>query len=217
MTQDGLTRWLQQTASDTTEYEAKLADIKAGLGFSPLTGYIVALGVYDLERKQGTVYYQSDELGGDERVGVFTYRPRSEAAMLEEFWEGVAGYETIVTFNGRSFDIPFLLHRSVVCQVVPTIDLMRYRYLTQQVVPYHVDLADQLTFYGAMQKRPSLHLFCRSYGIESPKSHGVAGDDVASRGSNRQGFSQSRRPRRPVAQRHRELAAGPGQEVSASP
>jgi hypothetical protein len=179
VTQAGLTRWLHQTTSDTAEYEAKLLDIKAGLGFSPLTGYIVALGVYDLERKQGTVYYQSEEPSADERVGAFTYRSRSEAAMLEEFWEGVAEYETIVTFSGRSFDVPFLLHRSVICQVVPTIDLMRYRYLTQQVQPYHIDLADQLTFYGAIQKRPSLHMFCRAYGIESPKSHGIAGDDVA--------------------------------------
>ena len=30
-----------------------------------------------------------------------------------------------------------------------------------------------------MTRRPSLHLFCRAYGIESPKAGGVAGDDVA--------------------------------------
>ncbi len=140
---------------------------------------MVALGVYDLERKQGTVYYQNGSEATDERIGSFWYRARSEAAMLAEFWEGVAQYETIVTFNGRMFDIPFLLHRSVTNNVVPTVDLLRYRYLTQQVPPYHIDLEDQLTFYGAMTKRPSLHMFCRAYGIESPKSHGVAGDDVA--------------------------------------
>jgi 3'-5' exonuclease len=179
VTQEVLSRWLRQSASDTTEYDVKLAELKAGLGFSPLTGYIAALGVYDLERKQGTVYYQTDTSQEDERVGAFTYRPRNEAAMLAEFWDGVQQYEIVVTFNGRMFDVPFLLHRSIANSVVPTVDLMRYRYLTQQVVPYHIDLADQLTFYGAMSKRPSLHLFCRTYGIESPKSHGVAGDDVA--------------------------------------
>jgi hypothetical protein len=179
VTKSALTRWLQKTTTDAIEYEAKLNDIKNGLGFSPLTGFVVALGVYDLERKQGTVYYQNSSEATDERVGSFWYRARSEAAMLAEFWEGVAQYETIVTFNGRMFDIPFLLHRSVANNVVPTIDLMRYRYLTQQVPPYHIDLEDQLTFYGAMAKRPSLHMFCRAYRIESPKSHGVAGDDVA--------------------------------------
>jgi uncharacterized protein YprB with RNaseH-like and TPR domain len=179
VTQEVLTRWLRQSASDTTEYDVKLAELKAGLGFSPLTGCIVALGVYDLERKQGTVYYQGEDAEEDERVGAFWYRPRNEATMLEEFWDGVQQYEIVVTFNGRMFDVPFLLHRSIAYSVVPTVDLMRYRYLTQQVAPYHVDLQDQLTFYGAMAKRPSLHLFCRAYGIESPKSHGVAGDDVA--------------------------------------
>jgi len=35
-----------------------------------------------------------------------------------------------------------------------------------------------LTFYGAMYRRPSLHLFCRAFGIDSPKRD-VKGDDVA--------------------------------------
>ncbi len=179
VTKHTLTSWIRKTSSDAAEYEARLVDIEQGLGFSPLTGYVVALGVYDLERKQGTVYYQNNGPDTDEQIGAFWYRARSEAAMLREFWEGVASYETVVTFNGRMFDIPFLLHRSVASGVVPTVDLMRYRYLTQQIPPYHIDLQDQLTFYGAMGKRPSLHLFCRAYGIESPKSHGVAGDDVA--------------------------------------
>ncbi|MFM2340197.1 MAG: hypothetical protein RLZZ360_833 [Candidatus Parcubacteria bacterium] len=178
VTKDVLTRWLRKTTTDEEEYQAKLADIQSGLGFSPLTGFIVALGVYDLERKQGTVYYQNNGEEADERIGSFWYRARTEVGMLAEFWDGVRQYETIVTFNGRMFDMPFLMHRSVACGVVPTVDLMRYRYLTQQVPPYHVDLEDQLTFYGAMGKRPNLHLFCRAYGIESPKSHGVGGDDV---------------------------------------
>lgn len=173
-----LTRWIEKTSIDPADYAHRLADIKNGLGFSPLTGFIVSLGVYDLERQEGTVYFQSSEESKDERIGSFYYRPRTEAAMLDEFWEGIVLYETIVTFNGRMFDVPFLIHRSVAQHIRPSIDLMRYRYITQQVPPYHIDLADQLTFYGAMAKRPSLHLFCRTYGIESPKSHGIDGDDV---------------------------------------
>jgi hypothetical protein len=56
---------------------------------------------------------------------------------------------------------------------------MEGRYLYQQKYVRHVDLQDQLTFYGAVHRRPSLHLFCRAFGIESPKANGVAGDDVA--------------------------------------
>jgi len=157
-----------------------LQDIKASLGFSPLTGQIVALGVYDVERGEGTVYSVGDATSTtDTSEGVFLYKWRTEAELLKEFWEGVSEYEVVVTFNGRAFDLPFIIHRSLALTITPTVDLMRYRYLTQQSIPYQVDLQDQLTFYGAMSKRPSLHLFCRAYGIESPKIEGVSGDDVA--------------------------------------
>ncbi len=178
VTQAQLLSWVCKTAGSEAEYASRVDDLKQSLGFSPFTGKVVALGVYDQTRKQGTVYYESTQ-GEDDRVGSFFYRPRSEAMMLAEFWEGVTQYDTVVTYNGRAFDIPFILHRSVVHGVMPTVDLMRYRYLTQQVPPYHIDLADQLSFYGAMGKRPSLHLLCRAYGIESPKSHGVTGHEVA--------------------------------------
>jgi 3'-5' exonuclease len=179
VTKHVLTRWIDQSNLSDEEREHRYRDMKESLGFSPLTGFIVALGVYDVERGKGTVYYVDEHESKDETIGAFTYRPRSEASMLTEFWDGATHYETFVTFNGRAFDVPFLVHRSVACGVVPTVDLMRYRYLTQQNPPYHIDLQDQLTFYGAMSKRPSLHLFCRAYGITSPKAGGVAGDDVA--------------------------------------
>ena len=33
--------------------------IKSGLGFSPLTGQIVAIGVFDYDKNQGVVYFQA--------------------------------------------------------------------------------------------------------------------------------------------------------------
>ena len=178
-TQSTLSRWIDRTARTPEEREMQLQDLKEGLGFSPLTGYIVALGLYDLERRQGCVYYTGNESDEEIDEGDFTFKQRSEGEMLEEFWDGAQSYDTFVTFNGRIFDVPFVLHRSVTQGVKPTADIMTGRYLTQQKEIRHVDLQDQLTFYGAMSRRPNLHLFCRAYGIESPKSHGVGGDDVA--------------------------------------
>lgn len=178
VTQRVLTRWIDRAAKNNTEHEQLLQDIKEGLGFSPLTGEIVALGVYDIERGEGTVY-SIGSTAPDTKDGSFLYKMRSERELLAEFWEGVQEYEVIVTFNGRAFDLPFVIHRSVAAGITPTINVMKYRYLTQQSVPYHVDLQDQLTFYGAMMKRPSLHLFCQAYGIASPKVAGISGDDVA--------------------------------------
>lgn len=178
-TQNVLSRWVARTSKDTAQLDANMSDLKEGLGFSPLTGSIVAIGLYDMERKEGVVYYTGN---GDEKdviEGSYTLKQRSEKEMLQDFWEGVKSYDTFVTFNGRGFDVPFLLHRSVVHQIMPTRSLMEGRYLYQQKSVKHVDLQDQLTFYGAMFKKPSLHLFCRAYGIESPKALGVSGDDVA--------------------------------------
>jgi len=194
VTKETLTRWIDRTARNEEEHEAGLKDIREGLGFSPLTGEIVAIGLYDLERKLGVVYYQTDSAYKDKdgmiyhtvedsskeyQVGEFILKPRSEKEMLEAFWEGAREYNVFVTFNGRGFDVPFMNLRSAIHNIRPTRDLMDGRYLYQQKLAHHIDLQDQMTFYGAMHRRPSLHLFCRAFGIESPKAEGVAGDDVA--------------------------------------
>ena len=177
-TQDVLSRWAERSARTSEERRMMQADIEAGLGFSPLTGFVVAIGLYDLERERGVIYYTGDSDKADEEDGVYTYKQRSEVDMLYEFWDGAKHYDTFVTYNGRAFDVPFLLHRSVACGVQPTRNLMEGRYPYQQKTCRHVDLQDELTFYGAMHRRPSLHLFCRAYGIQSPKEE-VGGDDVA--------------------------------------
>jgi len=177
VTQGVLTRWIERTSTNDSERKERVETLKNELGFSPLTGEIVALGVYDVERELGAVYVQGDTLPEIEFDG-FTLKSCSEKELLEDFWESARSYDVFVTFNGRSFDLPFILHRSVVHGVMPSVEIMRKRYLTQQSAPYHIDLQDELTFYGAMSKRPSLHMFCQAYGIISPKQ-GVDGDMVA--------------------------------------
>jgi uncharacterized protein YprB with RNaseH-like and TPR domain len=178
-TQKLLSRWIDRTARNEAEHDAEMKDLREGLGFSPLTGTVVAIGLYDLERKQGVVYYQGTGNEGETEVGEFILKSRSEKEMLEDFWEGAKEYDTFVTFNGRGFDVPFLNLRTAIHNMRPTHDLMDGRYLYQQKSARHVDLQDQMTFYGAMSRKPSLHLFCRAFGIESPKAEGIAGDDVA--------------------------------------
>jgi DNA polymerase elongation subunit (family B) len=173
-----LTRWVDKTAKNEEERQVLRRDIEAGLGFSPLTGFIVAIGVYDVERALGVVYYTGNGQEEDESIGDYIYKQRSEAEMLQEFWDGARHYNTFVTFNGRSFDAPFLVHRSAIQNIRPSQNLLEGRFPYQQKNVRHVDLQDELTFFGAMSKRPSLHLFCRAYGIASPKGE-VGGDEVA--------------------------------------
>lgn len=179
VTQDKLLGWIERSTQDKKEQAALAENVKARLGLSPLTGSIVALGLCDLERKEGIVYYQSDKERKEEEIDGYALRIRSEKELLEDFWEGAKEYDMFVTFNGRRFDIPYILLRSAILGVRPTQDLMKGRYLYQQGMVRHIDLQDQLTFYGAMQKRPSLHLFTRAFGIDSPKADGISGEDVA--------------------------------------
>ena len=201
-TQENLTRWIKKESENEAEYDEALDELKNGLGFSALTAEIVAIGVLDCDRDEGVVYFQApgenlgefSAKGGSpssvakplRRTGASggkekntTFKQCSEKEMLEKFWEGAKKYNYFITFNGRAFDIPFMMVRSAVHGVRPTKDLMRGRYLSQQSFDaVHIDLLDQLTFYGAVRKKGNLHLWTRAFGITSPKVSGVTGDDV---------------------------------------
>src|ERR687889_455407 len=54
-------------------------------------------------------------------------------------------YDSIVTFNGRGFDVPFIYLRSALLNVpISRKDWLGYRYQTDP----HCDLIEQFTFYG---------------------------------------------------------------------
>lgn len=163
-----LMRWVDRTARSQAERQLLRDELLEGLGLSPFTGHLVTVGVYDRARGEGVVYAVTTDPVPTPLTGRFAYKVATEAAALCDFWDGVRQYDTVVTFGGRTFALPFLLHRSVACGVAPTVDLLRKRYLTQQSPPYHVDLQDEISFYGALTRRPSLHMVCRSYGIEHP-------------------------------------------------
>jgi len=180
ITQESLTNWIQREAEDKDEYARLLDDLKHGLGFSPLTGEVVAVGVLDFEKDKGGVYFQSpgSKIERFEEEGI-TFETLSEEAILRKFWELASRYQIFITFNGRAFDVPFLMVRSAVHKIPPTKNMMAGRYLYQQHADaIHIDLLDQLSFQGAVRRKGSLHLWCRAFGIKSPKSEGITGDDV---------------------------------------
>jgi DNA polymerase elongation subunit (family B) len=148
--------------------------VKEGMGFSPLTGEIIAIGMLNPDTNNGAVYFQSPELLQEplKEEGI-EYIPDTEAGILRKFWDAVRHYDQIITFNGRGFDAPFLMIRSAVHKIQPTKDLMPNRYHLS-----HADLLDLLTFYGAVRRKFSLHMWCKVFGIESPKEEGVSGYEV---------------------------------------
>lgn len=105
----------------------------------------------------------------------------SERAVLETFWKILDKYKyaTLVSFNGRNFDCPFLMLRSAVLRVKYSRNLMQG---TKFNYDRHIDLADQLTFfsgssYGPM-RRYNFDFYAQAFGIISPKSAGVDGSMV---------------------------------------
>jgi 3'-5' exonuclease len=179
-TQENLTRWIRRESGDDEEkFSAKLLDLKEELGFSPLTGEIVAVGMYDTERGEGAVYYQSGDAEEEKKDGEFLYKTGSEAEIIKKFWDTARNYGEFASFNGRSFDVPFLAIRAAVHGIKVSVNLMGNRFLNENAYTKHIDLLDQLSFYGAVRRKGSLHMYCRAFGIASPKSEGVTGDDVA--------------------------------------
>lgn len=177
---DILTRWIKKESDNEQEYEKALTDLKNGLGFSPLTGQIVAIGVYDIEKEKGAVYFQAPDMEIEDCENEnIKFRKLTEEEMLRQFWNLAEKYDEFISFNGRGFDVPFLLVRSAIKKVRPTKNLMAHRYLSSQPEnARHIDLLDQLTFYGSVRRKGNLHLWSRAFGIKSPKEDGITGEDV---------------------------------------
>lgn len=181
---DSLDEKSQEQLLHFAETPEDIEAVKEGLGFSPLTGQIVAIGVLNPETAKGAVYFLSPENNLDkkeEQDNVQYISHKTEKELLKSFWDAAAHYDQFVTFNGRSFDAPYLAIRSAINKIKPAKNLMTYRYESDQYgkTITHLDLLDRLTFFGAVRRKGNLHMWCRAFGIESPKSKGVSGEDVA--------------------------------------
>jgi len=158
--------------------------VKEGLGFSPLTGEVVAIGILNPDTDKGAIYFtdlsNTLEKYSDKDI---QYTPcASEKEVLKEFWDTAQLYEQFITFNGRSFDGPYMMIRSAINKIKSSKNLVPYRYETEGYgkIITHLDLLDRLTFFGALHHgRRGLHMWCQAFGIKSPKDNGITGNDVA--------------------------------------
>jgi DNA polymerase elongation subunit (family B) len=167
----------------TQEYLLKYAktdeevqEVKDSTSFFPVTAQVVTIGMLECETDRAFVYYQvPGEQPQRTKEGETEYFSASnEKQLLELFWSRIDKYDQFVTFNGRSFDCPFLMIRSAVHRMRASKNLMPDRYRSSA----HIDLMEKLTFLGATRRRFSLHMWCTAFGIKSPKAEGVSGHDV---------------------------------------
>ena len=161
----------------SADNEEEEQEIKNSLGLSPLTGEIVTVAMLDVETDQGAVFYQDKNPANAQKAFKeknVEYVVCTEKEILKYFWQNIRKYQQFVTFNGRGFDCPYLIIRSGIMKIKPTRELMPYRYDTK----LHIDLYDQMTFYGAMRRGFSLHMLTQAFGIRSPKEEGIDGAQV---------------------------------------
>lgn len=165
--QDYLTRF----AKTPEELDAE----KLKVNLYPYTAEIVCIGLLNVDSQNGEVLVQAPTGTQPWKSpdGNIAFIPGSEREIIERFWDRIKNFDQMVTFNGRTFDGPFLHIRSAMLGVKASKNLLPYRYDANQ----HCDLLDQLTFYGAF-RRFSLDFICMAFGIDSPKRHGVTGLDV---------------------------------------
>lgn len=157
-----------------SQTEEEKEDAKNRLAFYPVTGEVVTIGMLNPETNKGVVFFQDKGFGIEkfEQDGI-VYEVGNEKEILEKFWKLVKTYKQIISFNGRGFDLPFLMIRSAINGVRVSRNFMGYRYDNKE----HCDLLEQLTFYGA-SRRFSLDFYAKSFGIKSSKDEGIDGSMV---------------------------------------
>ena len=167
---------------DETAREARRVEIHRQFNLWPFTAQVVCIAMLNADSSRGQVLFTAEDYEADaSEAGPVEFVPCvDEVELLTAFWDVAQHYESIVTFNGRGFDVPFLYLRSAALNVpISRRNWLGYRYATEP----HCDLAEQLTFYGVSGRegagrRFNLDFYCKVFGIESPKSHGVTGMDV---------------------------------------
>jgi predicted PolB exonuclease-like 3'-5' exonuclease len=144
---------------------------------------VVCIAMVNAESGRGKVLFLADdaEAARDLPNAADFVACADESEVLTEFWEVAVHYDSIVTFNGRTFDVPFLYLRSALLNVpISRKDWLGYRFQTEP----HCDLLEQLTFYNVSgrdgaARRFNLDFYCKAFGLQSPKSHGVTGMDIS--------------------------------------
>lgn len=167
---------------DPEERAEKRAETKRMFNLWPFTAQCVCVCMINADTDKGKVIFLADDFEeySGEKSGIEFVPCADEVELLTAFWDAAKHFEKVVTFNGRGFDVPFLYLRSAALNVpISRKNWLGYRFSVEP----HCDLADQLTFYSVggrdgAARRFNLDFYCRVFGIESPKSHGVTGMDV---------------------------------------
>lgn len=146
----------------------KEMDTAAVMGMSPFFGKVVSLAIGDGDAEPGSEADQVTVLavppeGFDTSGAPPWLRYMSEEDLLRAFWALASKADCVVSYNGRGFDVPFVVARSLIHGIPARVDLVSGKWSLRP----HLDLFELVTQRG---RGPSkLDVVCWALGIESPK------------------------------------------------
>lgn len=125
-------------------------DLREKAQLSPRTGQVLSVSLWDGARQRG---------------GVATLREfdMNEGQLLDAVFERFRDIDAIVTFNGFSFDLPFLKHRAVVKRTPIPRTWPTRRYGTWPHCDLRMILGDWDKFAPG-----NLQFWCREFGVPCP-------------------------------------------------
>jgi len=180
--------YLLRYAKNDEEREQQIRN----LNLTPLTARVGCIAMLNMDSNQARVVYLADEPSEwATEDGINYIAVTDEAEILKNFWQVMGKrkeergssdfvYEKFVTFNGRTFDCPFVMLRSALLGIRPSRNMLAGGKYNSR--PFHIDLIDELTFYMSSASGPTrkfnFDFYCKAFGIPSSKAEGVTGNDV---------------------------------------
>lgn len=132
-------------------------------------GKVCAIGAVDFNKNTGIVLSLSDKNIQPENEK-FIYKVfKTEKELLEEFWKLTQNYEQFVTYNGDTFDFPYLMIRSGINRVKMPFEVKKWG------SDKFIDLQNKIRQNHGFK----LEMLCKAFGIKNPKGEGVHGDQVS--------------------------------------
>ncbi|MCX4247246.1 ribonuclease H-like domain-containing protein [Paraliomyxa miuraensis] len=138
------------------------------MSLSPYFGKVISLAIGDGEaavdeQKQTVFVVTPDDVPVRGELPEWV-RPVTEQELLQAFWALAGHASVVVTYNGRNFDVPFLIGRSLIHDIPVRVDLQGNPFSLRP----HLDL--YLAMGGRNGRGPaSLDVVCWAFGMPSPK------------------------------------------------
>ncbi len=152
-------------------------DFHKDLALNPYVSYIISCSLFFLEENRCYVFYMDEKKGKEEsktKIGErevdsvyisFSLKDglfNAERELLEHLWERLEEVDTLITYNGKSFDMDFLKIRTIMHDMMPKVF---HKHINSKIVN-HIDLMGSLRVGGNSY---TLKFISRRFGLNMDK------------------------------------------------